>query len=156
MNYSGILLNNHEATVNMSTVETRDSVIADFLRLHGAAFDRRSLAGYFNVSVRTISRVKRELGLTRHHTVVSDDELQALLHELRDHGPASRYGITMTRGALQAAGITVPRRQVARVLALVDPVGMRLRRRTAIVRRSYVNPGPNAMWHMDAYHKLVR
>ena len=62
----------------------------------------------------------------------------------------------MTRGVLRAAGMTPSRRQVSRVLSQIDPVGTALRRRTAIVRRTYVNPGPNAVWHMDAYHKLVR
>ena len=38
----------------------------------------------------------------------------------------------------------------------VDPQGVSLRPRQALHHREYSVPGPNSLWHVDGYHKLIR
>ncbi len=38
----------------------------------------------------------------------------------------------------------------------VDPEGVQVRLRRSLYRRVYHVEGPNALWHVDGYHKLVR
>ena len=38
----------------------------------------------------------------------------------------------------------------------VDPLGIEYRLRRSLHRREYRVPHPNALWHIDGYHKLIR
>ena len=38
----------------------------------------------------------------------------------------------------------------------VDPINVCMRRMRVIQRRSYSIPGPNALWHIDGHHSLIR
>lgn len=38
----------------------------------------------------------------------------------------------------------------------VDPIGRTLRRHNTIRRRQYKVRRPNALWHIDGHHKLIR
>lgn len=38
----------------------------------------------------------------------------------------------------------------------VDPINVCMRRMRVIQRRSYSVPGPNALWHIDGHHSLIR
>ena len=38
----------------------------------------------------------------------------------------------------------------------VDPNGVRPRLSQVLHRRKYLVPGPNSLWHVDGYHKLIR
>ena len=49
-----------------------------------AGFDRRALARQFGISVRTVSRMKAQLGLVRKASSLTDDDLRLVLQELRD------------------------------------------------------------------------
>ena len=65
-------------------------------------------------------------------------------------GPSSLLGYKLrTR-----YNVTVPRDMVTRILRELDPDASALRRTEKLQRRSYVSPGPNATWHVDAYGKL--
>ena len=59
-------------------------------------------------------------------------------------------------GALRSRGIRVQRWRVRACLRKVDPLGAALRWRPVIYRRKYSVPTPNALWHIDGNHKLVR
>ena len=53
-------------------------------------------------------------------------------------------------------GIHVPCQKVRDSLLRVDPDGVMGRFKKAIKRRSYHVPGPNSVWHLDGYHKLIK
>ena len=53
-------------------------------------------------------------------------------------------------------GLHISRRKLRDSLLRVDPEGVMGRLKTAIKRRSYNVPGPNGLWHLDGYHKLIR
>ena len=59
-------------------------------------------------------------------------------------------------GALRSRGLYIQRRRVRNCLRTLDPVGTVLRWRSTIYRRKYNVPTPNALWHIDSNHKLIR
>ena len=59
-------------------------------------------------------------------------------------------------GHLARRGITVPRAKLRASIHRVDPVNTAMRRSVAVRRRVYVASGPNAVWHIDGNHKLIR
>ena len=61
-------------------------------------------------------------------------------------------------GFLLSAGHRVQQRRVRESMRRVDPNGVFLRAieiRT-VRRRRYQVPGPQALWHIDGNHKLIR
>ncbi|KAL0970155.1 hypothetical protein UPYG_G00238050 [Umbra pygmaea] len=67
-------------------------------------------------------------------------------------------GFRIVLGHLHAQGVRVQDARVLESLRRVDPEGTRSRARSlcTIKRRQYSVPGPNAMWHIDGNHKLIR
>ena len=59
-------------------------------------------------------------------------------------------------GLSRAQGIIVQRHRIRDALHVVDPEGVEYRLRTVLRRRQYSVPSPNALWHVDGYHKLIR
>lgn len=52
------------------------------------------------------------------------------------------------------AGYVVIQSTVRHLLKFLDPHGVQQRRRNRLMRRIYINPGSNFMWHVDSYDKL--
>ena len=59
-------------------------------------------------------------------------------------------------GRLRGQGINVQRQRVRDSLYRIDPSGVRAHCRNVLHRRQYSVPSPNALWHIDSYHKLIR
>ena len=59
-------------------------------------------------------------------------------------------------GCLGSNGIRVPRCCVREIIRVQDPIAVLLRWTMATTRRKYSVPGPNALWHIDGLHKLIR
>ena len=59
-------------------------------------------------------------------------------------------------GALHSRGIRVQRWKVRELMRELDLVGTALRWRGTICRRKYNVRGPNALWHIDGNHKMIR
>ena len=62
----------------------------------------------------------------------------------------------MWRKLLFEHGLMVTRDAVMRAMRLCDSIGCQNRRKRRLLRRQYVNPGPNFCWHVDGYDKLKR
>ena len=86
---------------------------------------------------------------------ISDDELDQLIM-----GYISRHGNTTGEsyliGFIRSQGIRVQRDRVRSSLTRVDPENTALRWACVITRRVYSVPGPNALWHIDSNHALIR
>ena len=82
-----------------------------------------------------------------------EDQLKDLVNEIRSTTP--NIGQQRLVGALRSRNIHVQRRRVRRCLRELDPLETALRWRSAIFRRKYSVPGPNALWHIDGNHKLI-
>ena len=71
---------------------------------------------------------------------------------MRKPDAGSRY----VRGHLHSVGIRVQKQRVLDSLERVDRVGRFIRRCAVIRRRKYFSTRPNALWHCDGHHKLIK
>ena len=62
----------------------------------------------------------------------------------------------MMQGYLESIQVKVPRYRVRQSMRRVDPQGVENRKKKALKRREYHVAGPNALWHIDGNHKLIR
>ena len=62
----------------------------------------------------------------------------------------------LVQGHLRSGGYSVQQHRVTLSVARVDPAGMAERWARSIPKRVYRVGGPNALWHIDGNHKLIR
>ncbi|XP_035990558.1 uncharacterized protein LOC118562959 [Fundulus heteroclitus] len=105
------------------------------------------------LSIRTLKRHCRELGLFRrkHHSDLND--VKAFLQqELQHDGQMQGYRWLHLRAVQN--GLVVQQDTIRQIIKFLDPEGVELRRTRRLRRRQYNTKGPNALWHMDSYDKL--
>ena len=112
-----------------------------------------NIAKMLHVSTRTLRR-KNELGIDDNFSVISEEELTRIMEEIIKVTP--NIGQSRMVGALRARGLNIQRHRVRECLRRIDPVGTTLRWNPRIYRRKYHVPHPNALWHIDGNHKLIR
>ena len=127
----------------------RDSV-AYLLAMNFKASD---IADILEVSPKTLSRRLQEWGLSK-YTSISDAELEAVVRDIKAKHPND--GEVMMQAHLLSCGIYVKRAQLRQAIHHVDPLNVALRRLKTVQRRQYMVKGPNAIWHIDGHHKLIR
>ena len=93
-------------------------------------------------------------GIERKYTCISDADLDKLIAEFKTRRPDS--GIQYIVGFLQKSGIRVQYRHIIQSVHRIDRLGQTLRERRVMTRRKYYVERPNALWHMDGHHKLIR
>ena len=109
------------------------------------------------VSESTVKRRICEFGINVRdgYCDFNDEQLDRLVLQLLTEFPNSGYR-RMT-GFLLSAGHQVQQRRVRESMRRVDPNGVFLRAiEIRTVRRRYQVPGPQALWHIDGNHKLIR
>ena len=123
--------------------------------LLAANFTQNDIAVMLKCSSKTISRRIQEYDLTGfQHMQISDDDLdQITLTYVRQYLNVGQKSFT---AYLLEQGMRVSRQKVRDSLLRVDPNGVMTRFKSAIKRRSYHVPGPNSVWHLDGYHKLIK
>jgi len=62
----------------------------------------------------------------------------------------------MLAGALKSKNIIVLRNRLRESIQRIDAFGTIIRLTNTISRRKYQVAGPNALWHIDGNHKLIR
>ena len=104
----------------------------------------------------TVQRRLQELGLEQiqRYSTLSDADLDRQVIDIHCRHPDS--GCRMVEGVLRSEGVLVQRERVRQSLCRVDPTGSQRRLDRALHRRQYQVPSPNALWHIDGNHKLVR
>ncbi len=114
------------------------------------------IANIIGVSRSTLYRRIEEEDIPRAITYsdISDHNLDQLIRRIKlqhqhdgEHfmcGHLVRYGIRVQRSCLRAS------------IHRVDPINTQLRRSIAIRRRRYHTTGPNAVWHIDGNHMMIR
>ena len=65
-------------------------------------------------------------------------------------------GERMVIDILRSREIHVPRHRVRDIIRRIDPINTALRWRAMHPRYQYDVPGPNALWHIDGLHRLIR
>ncbi len=118
-------------------------------------FKITDIAGMFACSTRTIQRRMRDYQIEPNQfSDISDYQLDELVSDLAVCLPDC--GIRAIQSMLKSNGIVLQRERVRQSLHRVDPTGIETRLRRRLHRRSYQVSSPNALWHIDGYHKLVR
>ena len=110
-----------------------------------------------NISESTVRRRLKEFGISANNfTRLTDGELDSVVEEIKRDFPDSGY--RMVLGQLRARNLHVQENRVRESLRRVDMEGV-ISRTCAlriIRRRRYRVSGPNALWHVDTNHKLIR
>lgn len=116
--------------------------------LRSMCFSWVQIANLLGVSRMTVFRRRREYGLTEteSNSVLSDDELQLIIRQIKNTFPS--LGQTMVWGRLRSMGYRVTRERVREAVRTTDPINTALRWREASSRRTYSVPGPNSLWHI--------
>ena len=130
--------------------------VEDIEFLRGLRFSWTNVAKVLGISRSTLYRRLEEEGISRetHYSDMSDSDLDSLVREIKRAHPND--GERLMIGHLSRYGVTVPRARLRGSIHRVDPVGTRMRRSVTIRRRVYCSAGPNAVWHIDGNHKLIR
>lgn len=101
----------------------------------------------------------QQIGLSsirQRYTQISDSELTEHITELNNAFPNSGAQEVLALLRSRDPPIVVQRQRVGTILARIDPVGTARRWAQAIRRRPYSVPTPNAVWHIDSNHALIR
>mgnify|MGYP002803594485 FL=1 len=127
-----------------------------FLReLH---FSWVKIANLLGASESTLRRRRILYGMTAEEepnwATITDDELERTVRAIQQLTP--NIGQARLLGALRSRGLNIQRKRGRNCLRSIDPIGTALRWRSLIYRRKYSVPTPNALWHIDGNHKLIR
>ena len=86
------------------------------------------------------------------YSAMLNDQLAALICSMLWQNP--NLGEKSVDGLLRAQEHIVQRQRIWDTIA-VDPEGVQARLRRCLHRREYQVEAPNALWHIDGYHKLI-
>ena len=120
------------------------------------SFSVQAISRCLGVSRSTIQRRLREFGLSVSETysILSDDELDAEIRLAKTRYPDSGYQLN---GFLVQKGIRVQQKRLRESLRRTDPFGVVQRYLLNVHRRRvYSVYAPQALWHIDGKHKLIR
>lgn len=112
------------------------------------------LAATIGMHPNTLSHYMKKFQVTKHFSNLPDHEIDRMIKNYRSSHPHS--GIRYVIGHLRQAGYRLQRRRIIASLRRVDQVGPALRKAQHIRRRTYRVARPNALWHGDGHHKLIR
>lgn len=144
-------------TCSMSTGRPRIAIDMEEVELlRRLSFTWTKIAELLQVSRATLYRRLGEEGISHNlsYTDISDRDLDAAIEAIKVNHPND--GEVLMAGHLCSRGIIVPRARLRASIHRVDPVNTAARRSVTIRRRVYFADGPNAMWHIDGNHKLIR
>ncbi|XP_068676996.1 uncharacterized protein [Montipora foliosa] len=125
--------------------------------LRSVGFTWRKILSFFCVSERTLRRRRQEMGWPareQEFSQISDNALDIVVRDVLSLSLNS--GERMVLGALRGRGLLVQRNRVRQSIFRFDPVSRALRRFRTVQGRVYSVTKPNALWHQDGNHKLIR
>ena len=105
------------------------------------------------VQIAKMFGISREQGLntSQPFTPLTENELENIVSDIKQSHP--KCGYRMVIGHIRSL---IQQHRVRASLRRVDPEGSKTRWMAAVYRRTYSVKGPNSLWHIDGYHKLVR
>ena len=103
------------------------------------------------ISVKTLQRRAQLWGM-RSFTDVTNPEVDEMVREFKVNFPNS--GEAVLRGYLESRGVHIQRERVRQAVWRIN--GNEPRLHPPIARRTYSVSGPNALWHIDGNHKLIK
>ena len=108
------------------------------------------------ISLSTLRRRMSEYGIRVRDTYsdICDTALKDLIMEAHLSFPNAGY--RFVRGWLHQRGLRIQESRIRQLMREVDPIGVTNRFFRSIHRRTYSVSGPQALWHLDGNHKLIR
>jgi hypothetical protein len=85
---------------------------------------------------------------------IDDAELDRIVTSVQHRNP--NCGYRMMSGYIARLGHQVQQCRIREAMARTDPEGLISRWCTTIHRRCYSVSSPNALWHIDGHHRLIR
>jgi hypothetical protein len=95
-----------------------------------------------------------EAGVHFKYSSIEDADLDTMTSTYKIQKPSA--GFRYVRGHLRSIGLRVQKQRVLDSLKRIDRVGRFIRKRNVIRRRKYFSSRPNALWHCDGHHKLIK
>ncbi|XP_053380858.1 uncharacterized protein LOC123533407 isoform X3 [Mercenaria mercenaria] len=120
----------------------------------------RDISELLNVSKRTVERRMEEYNLSVRQTYsnLSDEKIKLEVQQLSASFP--NVGYRTIQSLLLSKGLKIQEHKVRHALRECDPCGVLFCRvfltSSRIQRRTYSVSGPQALWHIDGNHKLIR
>jgi hypothetical protein len=118
------------------------------------SISKTQLARVLGIHRNTLKKRMDESGVHLNYSSIEDVDLEMLVKAYKVQKPDA--GFRYVRGHLRSAGIRVQKQRVLDSLKRVDRIGQFIRRRAVIRRRKYFSSRPNALWHCDGHHKLIK
>lgn len=140
-------------------VTERDHLIKEYFHLGFSYIEILAflkLYHHVDISMRTLNRILRNLGLRRQTLNIDwDFVVHAVEQELANAGGNLGYRSMHARIRLNH-GMIVSRNSVRVILRILDPDGVQARQQRRLRRREYVSKGPGYLFHIDGWDKLKR
>jgi hypothetical protein len=142
-----------------SRMAGRPNIRIDYIKARDLLRSQLSLgkvASALKISTSTLRRlIVGHPDLSPPAAQVSDEELRNIIRSLLLNRELFGTGEVIVSGHLRAIGVKVTRDRVRSVLRILDQENAIDRRPNRLVRRVYKVKGPNYLWHIDGFHKLI-
>jgi len=129
----------------------------DFLR-EAMAPSRRlhqtHIAKGANVHRNTVRNYLKEYSIAHGFSDILDDDLDKIVEDFRDRNP--HLGLRFLMSHVSRHNLRIQKQRLRDSVHRVDPVSNTIRSRQTTRRRRYKVSRPNALWHLDGHHKLIR
>ncbi len=116
--------------------------------------NQSGLARKLKMSRHTVRKNRILYGIKNEYSKITDYELDHLIQQYK--GPKPKNGWRYVSGFLSSRGFKVQSTRIQKSLKRVDRLGVALRVRRGVERKVYSTKRPNALWHCDGHHKLIR
>ena len=127
----------------------------DILCLRSLNYSWTKIASLLGISRRTLYRHLEEFNIPcSDFTQLTSNEIDDVIKDIKIDHPND--GEVMIKGHLSSCGIRVPRADLRASIHRIDHNNTVSRRSDVVKRRVYAVTRPNAMWHIDGNHKLIR
>jgi len=133
----------------------KDVTVDDILSLRQLNYSWKKICDLLHISRSTLYRRMQESGISvDDYAKLSESSLDKIIQDIKVNHP--KDGERLMQGHLSRIGLNVRRKELRSAIHRVDPHGLEVRKRYSIKRRAYCVPYPNALWHLDSHHKLIR
>jgi len=126
-----------------------DNAMSTSRRIH-----QTQIAVGVGVHRNTVRKYLKEYNINYQYSNISDDNLDAIVHEFRERNP--QHGLRFLMSYISRHRLRIQKQRLRDSVQRVDPVSNILRSRATTRRRQYKVTRPNALWHLDGHHKLIR
>lgn len=133
----------------------KDVTVNQILSLRSLHYSWTKISELLGVSRSTVYRRLLDGGVsTNDNTDISSSDLDDVLREIKKDFPND--GEVLLKSHLLRIGIKVTRQNLRTSIHRVDHDNTVARQSKVVKRRVYSVEHPNALWHMDSHHKLIK